>query len=183
MTKTPLPGSTGDVPESDFASHHIQGFARAALETGKDGTFHVPLITEILPRLYMGGCKNGARLPNGFTFVLSLYTGERYSLPADCTRAEVRMRDSDTVPDSEQLAGLASRVLTAWEAGGQVLVHCQAGLNRSGLVMALVLMRHGLPAAEAIGLLRKRRHPVVLCNQHFEAWLLALQPVDGRVIA
>ncbi|HEY7821189.1 MAG TPA: dual specificity protein phosphatase family protein, partial [Acidimicrobiia bacterium] len=53
-----------------------------------------------------------------------------------------------------------------------VLIRCQAGVNRSGLVSALVLMLDGYRAEEAIALLRQRRSPVVLSNRHFERWLL-----------
>jgi protein-tyrosine phosphatase len=51
-------------------------------------------------------------------------------------------------------------------------VHCQAGLNRSGLVTALALILNGMSPERAIGLLRQKRTPLVLCNGAFEAWLL-----------
>lgn len=47
--------------------------------------------------------------------------------------------------------------------------HCHAGLNRSGLCVALYLHRHrGLRISEAIRLLRYRRSALVLCNPTFE---------------
>jgi protein-tyrosine phosphatase len=52
------------------------------------------------------------------------------------------------------------------------LIRCQAGLNRSGLVTALVLIRFGLAAKEAIEQIRIRRAGHALCNESFEAWLL-----------
>jgi protein-tyrosine phosphatase len=51
------------------------------------------------------------------------------------------------------------------------LVHCQAGLNRSGVVVAYALMLNGMSAAEAIARIRERRSPAVLCNPQFERWL------------
>lgn len=67
----------------------------------------------------------------------------------------------------ERLAARAETLL----ADGPVLICCTAGINRSPLVAALVLMRSGRTADEAIALLRERRHPIVLCNPTFESWL------------
>jgi hypothetical protein len=38
--------------------------------------------------------------------------------------------------------------------------------------MALTLMRHGLSATDAIGLIRERRGPAALSNRHFVRWLV-----------
>ena len=59
----------------------------------------------------------------------------------------------------------------ACRAIGPVLVHCQAGLNRSGLVTALALMRAGRSSKDAIDLLREKRCDAVLCNPAFHMWL------------
>jgi protein-tyrosine phosphatase len=54
------------------------------------------------------------------------------------------------------------------------VVHCQAGLNRSGLIAALVLMDSGAYGADgAIELLRAKRSEAVLCNQKFVEYLLS----------
>jgi protein-tyrosine phosphatase len=63
---------------------------------------------------------------------------------------------------------------TDWKAGKKVLIRCQAGLNRSGLIMALVLIREGYKAKDAIALMREKRGISVLCNRTFEKWLLSL---------
>lgn len=56
-------------------------------------------------------------------------------------------------------------------ANGVVVHNCQAGLNRSGLVLALAMMVDGATADQAISHLRSARHELVLCNSTFEAWL------------
>jgi protein-tyrosine phosphatase len=68
-------------------------------------------------------------------------------------------------------------------AGDRLLVRCQAGLNRSGLVTALILMTSGLDADTAISLIRSNRADIALFNEHYVAWLrseaanfLATQP-------
>jgi hypothetical protein len=65
-----------------------------------------------------------------------------------------------------------------WKAGKRVLIRCQAGLNRSGLITALVLIRDGMAAADAIELIREKRAGAALCNITFERWLLDEANVD-----
>lgn len=157
--------------QADWQNHHIQGYARAAMEAGKDGHFSAPLISHIEDNLWVGGCIDGVRLDDDFKTVFSLYKWERYDLGPDTERVEVTMYDSSDVPDSEQLHGIADEVVAAL-GQGKVLVHCQAGLNRSNLISALALIKKGRTPEDAIALLRERRSPVVLCNEAFEKWLL-----------
>jgi protein-tyrosine phosphatase len=59
-----------------------------------------------------------------------------------------------------------------WKDGKRVLIRCQAGWNRSGLLMALVLIRDGHTASEAIDLIREKRSRHALSNFTFANWLL-----------
>lgn len=158
---------------TDLESHHIEGYARAAVEAGQDGRFDVPLISQIEGNLWTGGCIDGARLADDFRNVISLYPWERYEVGPDTRRIEVRLQDVAEMPEIEVLEELADRAVTLLDEG-KLLIHCQAGLNRSSLLAALVLRRLGHTSAEAIALLRERRCPVVLCNQTFERYLLDL---------
>lgn len=158
---------------ANWQDHHIEGYAIAAVEAGKDGAFSAPLISHIEDNLYVGGCIDGVRLDDDWQTVVSLYKWERYALGPNTDRVEVTMYDAGEIPDVDQLHELASIVSAALDAGGKVLVHCQAGLNRSNLVTALALIKRGRTPVEAIALLREKRSPVVLCNQAFEAWLLS----------
>jgi hypothetical protein len=163
--------------EADFTSHHIEGYARAAMEAGKDGHFRAPLVSHIWDApsggsLHMGGCIDGVRLSDDFDLVVSLYPWEKYELGPTTERVEIKLYDAAEVPDEVELAKAAFLVATSILAGKKVLVHCQAGLNRSGLISALALMAFDFEPADSIALLRERRHPVVLCNETFEQWLL-----------
>ena len=62
---------------------------------------------------------------------------------------------------------VADRVI----AGRRVLVHCWAGLNRSGVVSARALMFMGVPVSGAIAAVRAARGTNALFNTHFVAWL------------
>jgi protein-tyrosine phosphatase len=55
-----------------------------------------------------------------------------------------------------------------------VLVHCQAGLNRSSLVVAEYLIRYeGLTGPKAVQMIRESRSQVCLCNPDFDRWVCA----------
>lgn len=168
-----------------------------SLENAKrpDQSFHLPDNTwdEILPGLWLGGTHDEHDLrwgrpahelppigPDQFQTIVTLYAWAR---PADWFVKELRygiydgdMSDFDTA-DLHELVATAHR---DWKAGKQVLVRCQAGINRSGLIMALVLIREGFSAEAAIELMRDKRSRSVLRNEVFERWLLALEPADWR---
>jgi hypothetical protein len=156
---------------ADFESHRIEGFARAAIERGEEGSFSVPLISQVADALFMGGCIDGVSLGDEFDFVLSLYPWEQYALSPGTARLEVKLYDHGEIPDTDLLVRLAKTV-DLFRGRGNVLVHCQAGLNRSGLLSALALMLDGDEPEVAIHRLRDERSPVVLCNETFERWLV-----------
>lgn len=74
-------------------------------------------------------------------------------------------------PEHAVLVALADLVADLRGAGKQVLVHCAHGRNRSGLLVAAVLVRDGMGAGEAIELVRRRR-PGALNNERFVQHLM-----------
>jgi hypothetical protein len=174
---------------SDFDTHYIEGYARMA-ESGS-GYFKVPLFSQITDLLWTGGnpedynCmldyvnedgKNGLVIAKvKFDAILNLYTHERYDVPPSVDYKEMVFYDGADIPSEVELEEAVSWVYERLSKGLRVLVHCQAGLNRSGLVAALVLRRwYGMQSWEAIKLLRDSRCDVVLCNSHFQKYLLEL---------
>ncbi|MER7278357.1 dual specificity protein phosphatase family protein [Dactylosporangium sp. NPDC000244] len=132
--------------------------------------------SEIRPGLFMGGhdyFSTEGRVENvvvadEFDLVLSLY--ERYG----CGPAVGVQRRYARVPDGILNADDMAAVLRFADLGAEairdgrrVLSRCQAGYNRSGLLTAFILLRLGMGAGEAITLIRERRSPYALCNQHF----------------
>jgi hypothetical protein len=83
--------------------------------------------------------------------------------------------DDPDVPfecETESMQDVVRWAHRRWQAGKRVLIRCQAGLNRSGLVAALVLVRSGLTPQEAIDKLRRQRSNRVLFNKEFERYVL-----------
>lgn len=137
---------------------------------------------EILPGLFQGGTEDDHTV--GDPRPVDHYRGERrfdlvVTLYADAQPAPWGVEEMRFgFPDSDLTESAIRRVMRMarlaherWVAGDRVLVRCQAGVNRSGLVTALILMHDGMPAEEAIALIRQRRSPVVLANADFE-WFL-----------
>jgi len=162
---------------TDLHSHHIEGYANAVFDRGNPESSHfdVPLISHIEGNLWMGGCSDGVRLPDDFQHVVSLYPWEKYALGPKTHRIEFRLYDGAEIPD-ERLLGVAMRYVNHCLEDGKTLVHCQAGLNRSGLISALSLIERGWSPGHAIQLLRAKRHDLVLCNKAFEEYLLQQDP-------
>ena len=137
-------------------------------------SFDVPFVSEIGFNLWQGGCEQGLQLPKFIRHLVSLYPWERYTVKHELDSVlVVRMYDSvdQTFDQVEELA----RWVNVCRATGAVLVHCQAGLNRSSLVAARALMLGGKTADDAIRIVRERRSPACLCNRAFEAYLRGLE--------
>lgn len=139
--------------------------------------FDVPLVSHVEGNLYQGGCKQGVELHDDddtWAGVVSLYPWEQYKLDEDTERVEIKMYDGTDGVDWDDLDRASDKVLEYMEKG-RTLVHCQAGLNRSGLVAAVTLMKMGYSAQEAIDKLRRGRSDKVLCNKKFLSQLHELQ--------
>lgn len=144
-----------------------------------------PLWSEVLEGLWVGGTDNYDLLgdyiafggkeafitPEMFQTVVTLY---QYANPVDWLAKEYRycIYDSDVKHfDWAELFATAKFAHEEWMSGKRVLIRCQAGLNRSGLVTALVLIREGFTPEDAISLIRKKRHPQALFNKQFVEFL------------
>ncbi|CAB4871704.1 unannotated protein [freshwater metagenome] len=137
---------------------------------------------EILPNLFMGGTgdldvvtvpkDNPDLIANhGFDAVVTLYARAQ---PVGWGVVEHRFGFPDSMlapKDKGRIIQAARWTHERWSSGDRVLVRCQAGLNRSGLVLALALMIEGYTAQDAIELLRQQRSEFVLCNRQFERWV------------
>jgi len=132
--------------------------------------FDVPFISHIDGNLWQGGCRNGLIVPDNIDVVISLYPWEKYTLQEGQIRLEYKMYDSED-QGFDQVIEIAMQVNRYLDHGKTVLVHCQAGLNRSGLVAATALMLKGMSGPDAIKLLREKRSNACLCNPSFARWV------------
>jgi len=141
-----------------------------------------PLWSEILPNLWLGGTDDFDTIEyeanpyvsreitkNEFDTVVTLYAWAR---PVDWQVQEMRygFYDAERIDgiNFDALFEAAEFAHTQWKAGKRVLIRCQAGINRSGLTMALVLLLDGYEPDDAIELMRSRRSSAVLINKDFE---------------
>lgn len=150
--------------QADTVNHAIEGY----LHTGEH--INIPLISHVIDNLYVGGCVQDVDLGDYFTHVFSMYPWERYKGSHELV--ETKMYDSRDAVDVETVDAVSNAVLSALLDGGNVLVHCQAGINRSNLIAATVLIKLGYTPERAIALLREKRSPQVLANPTFEQFLL-----------
>lgn len=135
-------------------------------------------LSQIDGNLYMG-CTPvyyGGQVNKEFIAVVNLYPWKDYNWHLGQLMVKWPIFDSAHQPDvpaprDEVLHELATLVNRLREIG-PVLVHCEQGLNRSGLVVALSLMKRGLTADDAIYRVRQSR-PGSLFNEKFCAWLRA----------
>jgi len=147
------------------------------------------LWSEVLPGLWQGGTDGREDFHYGvspgasslitkkdFDTVVTLYGR---AMPVDWHVKELRFGVYDSVMDDFDPRDLFELVKTAhtdWKNGKRVLIRCQAGWNRSGLITALVLMREGYTAKSAVKLIREKRSRSALCNRHFEDFLYQEDP-------
>jgi hypothetical protein len=137
---------------------------------------------EIVDGLFLGGhiCQQGRSVcfpTDQFDFVASLYRGRDDRTLPDLTTTAVCAHALPDGPlsarDARQLERMADQIAEVYQSGRskRILIRCRAGINRSGLLMGLVLTRLGFTPDEAITLMRFRRSEHVLCNASFEDYL------------
>ena len=129
--------------------------------------FDVPFISQIDGNLWQGGCQTGLILPHFFKSIISLYPWEAYRVTHELENAAY-FKMFDSIDQDTDIVSSIAQLVYSLKQRGPVLIHCQAGLNRSGLVAGKVLMMEGYSADEAIKVLREKRSPAVLCNPAFE---------------
>ena len=67
----------------------------------------------------------------------------------------------------EKVKEISNWIYQEWKSNKRCLIRCQAGLNRSGILTALTIMKDGYSADDAIKLIRLKRSPHALFNQDF----------------
>lgn len=132
---------------------------------------------EVADGLFLGGHDNqpdggDARVTDQFDVVVSLYSRDGFGPNDGIPHYTHTMIDGDLDPaDHEHVHRLADHVVEAMEQHKRVLVRCQAGMNRSGLVSGLALVKQGWTTDEVLDKFRTARSEYVLFNQSFVDYL------------
>jgi protein-tyrosine phosphatase len=119
---------------------------KAAFDCWEQGVVAAVLLGEYQPE----------RLPRGVRAIRAPGLADR----EDLTEIEVAAA-------RELATRMADEVVAYLQRGENCLVQCDSGLNRSGLVCGLVLVRLGVAADEAIATIRTRRAACALQNRLF----------------
>jgi len=128
--------------------------------------------TDDLDVIHLAQTNNRPRTDLPFDAIVTMYAWAR---PADWQIQEFRYGVPDASIKDIDLDRLRQAVdfgYDRWKQGDRVLVRCQAGLNRSGLVLALILIKDGLTPQDAIARIRDNRGEDALFNRDFHNWLL-----------
>lgn len=140
------------------------------------------LYSEILPNLFISGTldddvvQRGKSLfslaqPSPFDSVVCMY-GHANPVGYYVREQRFGIADSELNEESKpEIRQLAKWLFSEWKLGKRVAGKCQAGWNRSSLIVALVLLEDGYSAEDAIALIRRKRSPNALCNPHFVAYI------------
>ncbi|MFE7328024.1 protein phosphatase [Streptomyces sp. NPDC057565] len=135
---------------------------------------------EIVPGLWMGGHYwmdglgevHQAVVDREFELVISLFTRPDHGPAPDVDHQVAEIPDdlltSAQLSTVQQLAWYAARSVGD---GHRTLVRCNAGFNRSGLLVGQALIELGYEPTTAIDLIRQRRSPWALNNRIFEEYL------------
>lgn len=75
--------------------------------------------------------------------------------------------------DVASFGWLSGRIFREIEAGHSTVIHCRAGIGRSGLAAAAVLLHAGLGVTEALERIGRARRVSVPDTPEQEAWLRA----------
>lgn len=137
-----------------------------------------PTLDENAPASVANIAKLGIRL-----VVSLLEPSEARNLGLDAERLEVKAHAMDFIsfpipdmglpPSVEDFSQMVKLLFTQVNAGVNTLVHCRAGIGRSGLLAAGVLLHTGMDAEEAFAYVSHMRGLRVPETMEQHEWLLA----------
>lgn len=146
------------------------------------------LPVEILPHLLLGDKRSASSLSTlqefGVTHILNVAgrygaTDNSRSLGEGCYM-QIHAEDEEGYPMLRQHYDAASTFIReARNSGGKCLIHCQAGINRSGVIATAELMvDQRLPVVDAVKRAKSARG-ILLTNKSFQEELVAFARERG----
>jgi protein-tyrosine phosphatase len=113
-------------------------------------------------------------LDRGIDTVIDLEGGIDHDVPTTANKflyIYLPIHDGE-LPDLDRVHAVAKLAAELVKRGDRVLAHCGMGLNRSALMIALILMYLGMDGRAAVERCRQRR-PGALYNEVFAEYLLS----------
>ena len=122
----------------------------------------------IIPRLYLSNFYDARNVPTGWYVIncskdlpmVSTY-GMRLPINDDLSQEAFRTMHAS-------LPMIIDRIDNIRNSGGDVLVHCHAGQQRSAAVVAAYLMSKGMPKDEAIRYVKSKKSDAFFWNVNFD---------------
>jgi protein-tyrosine phosphatase len=126
-------------------------------------------------RLFLSGVIDDWKpiIDRGIDTVIDLEGGVDHGVPTEANQflyIYLPIHD-DQMPDLDRLHAVAKLAAELIQRGDRVLAHCGVGLNRSALMVGMILRYNGMDAESAVQRIRDRR-PGALFNQAFADYLL-----------
>lgn len=130
---------------------------------------------EILPGLYQGSFhQNDPALWSEFDVLVHMPVELPLTIPTHRGKLAIACPIDDTgarpLNDREiaNLARTANITDQVWSSGRKVLVSCAQGRNRSGLLVAILVLRHNpkWTVGDAVGYIRRKRPSVPVLTNH-----------------
>ena len=148
---------------------------------------HRELPVYVMPHLLLGDKRSANCLSTLEAFeithicnVAGRYGGSRPSAWRTGHYLQVNADDEEGYPIlARHLDDVIAFIQRARDEGGRCLIHCQAGINRSGvLAIAALMLTEQLPVLEAVSRCKNARG-VILSNHSFQTQLVALARRHG----
>ena len=122
----------------------------------------------IIPRLYLSNFYDARNVPTGW-YVINCSK----DLPMVSTYGMRLAINDDMSPEAfrtmyKALPMIIDRIDNIRNSGGDVLVHCHAGQQRSAAVVAAYLMSKGMPKDEAIRYVKSKKSDAFFWNVNFD---------------
>lgn len=102
---------------------------------------------------------------------LGLADEERICRACDIDYLSFPIPDRQTPPSVDETRRLVAELATRLRCGRAIVLHCRAGIGRTGLIAACVLCELGIGSAKAFAMLSTARRVQVPDTQEQETWV------------
>ena len=144
--------------------------------TGRLGIMARPQSGEWLRDEVAGWCQAGVKAVVCLLEAAEVRELALHDEPVLCQGSEIEfisfpITDRGVPKSAQQAAQLVERVVSLLKTGAPVAIHCRAGIGRSSLIAACVMLKLGFPRSEVFPVLSRARGLRVPDTSTQEQWL------------